>query len=216
MGLRADGYRELLGTWLGAAESTESWAQVFHELTERGLHGVTYIVSDEHVGLVQSVRRYFPDAVHQRCQVHYLRNALSKISNEALQQELTRGLADAWAAPTRADALRRLRALGEQVRGRAPKLADWLDDTSEETLGIYVLDDDGLRKKLRSTNALERHHVEVRRRTRVVGIFPHEASLLRLITALAIDSSEQWSTKRYLNLSHSPAISQEGTRLRSA
>jgi transposase-like protein len=209
MGIKRDGYRELLGTWTGAAESAESWGQVFHELTERGLHGVTYVVSDEHVGLVQSVRRYFPDAVHQRCQVHYLRNALSKVSNDALQQELIRGLADVWAAPTQDEARRRLHALGEALRPRAPKLADWLADTSEDTLSVYVLDDDVLRKKLRSTNGLERHHVEVRRRTRVVGIFPHEASLLRLVTAIAIDCSERWSTKRYLVPLHAPSCPEE-------
>jgi transposase-like protein len=216
MGIRPDGYRELLGTWLGAAESADSWGHVFHDLTERGLHGVHYVVSDEHLGLVQSIRRYFPEAVHQRCQVHYLRNALAKVSNDALQQEVTRGLADAWAAPTRAEALRRLQALGATLRPRTPKLADWLDDTSEDTLGVYALEDDELRKKLRSTNALERHHKEVRRRTRVVGIFPHEASLLRLVTALAIDSSEKWSTKRYLNLSRLSPKPQEVPRLQSA
>jgi putative transposase len=116
LGIRQDGYRELLGTWTGAAESADSWAHVFHDLTERGLHGVTYVVSDEHVGLMQIVRRYFPDAVHQRCQVHYLRNALSKVSHEALQQELTRGLADAWAAPTRDEGA----ATIPHVRRRAP------------------------------------------------------------------------------------------------
>jgi putative transposase len=105
-------------SWPGAAESAESWSHVFHELTERGLRGVTYVVSDEHVGLVQSVRRYFPDAVHQRCQVHYLRNALSKVSNDALQHELTRGLADAWAAPTQEEAARRLRALAVFLASR--------------------------------------------------------------------------------------------------
>src|ERR1051326_8901703 len=136
LGIRADGYRELLGTWTGAAESAESWAHVFHDLTERGLHGVTYVVSDDHVGLVQGIRRYFPDAAHQRCQVHYLPNALSKISNETLHHELTRGLADAWAAPTREEAARRLAALAEGLRPRAAKLADWLEDTFEDTLGV--------------------------------------------------------------------------------
>lgn len=209
LGIRWDGYRELLGTWTGAAESADSWAHVFHDLTERGLHGVTYVVSDEHGGLVQSVRRYFPEAVHQRCQVHYLRNALSKVSNEALQQELTRGLADAWAAPTRDEALRRLRALGDALRPRAPKLADWLDDTGEETLSVYVLDQDEARHKLRSTNMLERHHREVRRRTKVIGIFPHEASLLRLLTALAIDWTERFSKQRYLVSLPAPKRSDE-------
>jgi putative transposase len=216
LGIRRDGYRELLGTWTGATESAESWGQVFHDLTERGLHGVLYVVSDEHVGLVQSVRRYFPDTVHQRCQVHYLRNALSKISNETLQQDVTRGLADAWAAPTAEEAGRRLRALVDALRPRAAKLADWLDDTSGDTLAFYVLEDDDARKKLRSTNVLERHHVEVRRRTRVVGIFPHEASLLRLVTALAIDYSERWSTKRYLVPLLAPPTQEEVPRRRRA
>jgi transposase-like protein len=110
LGIRPDGYRELLGTWTGASESSESWAHVFHDLAERGLHGVTYVVSDEHRGLVESVRRYFPDAVHQRCQVHYQRNAMSHVSNDTLQREVLRGLSDAWAATTAEEAQRRLEA----------------------------------------------------------------------------------------------------------
>lgn len=198
LGIRPDGYRELLGMWTGASESSESWAQVFHDLAERGLHGVTYVVSDEHRGLVESVRRYFPAAVHQRCQVHYQRNAMSHVSNDTLQREVLRGLTDAWAAPTAEEAQRRLTALATALRPRAAKLADWLEDTSGDTLGVYSLPEDTARRKLRSTNVLERFHVEVRRRTRVVGIFPHEASLLRLASALAMDTTEKWSTTRYL------------------
>jgi transposase-like protein len=81
VGVTQQGYREHLGIWLGASESESSWAEVFHDLTQRGLHGVTYVVSDDHVGLRAALRRYFPDAVHQRCQVDYLRNALSKVSS---------------------------------------------------------------------------------------------------------------------------------------
>jgi transposase-like protein len=205
LGIRPDGYRELLGTWTGASESSESWAHVFHDLAERGLHGVTYVVSDEHRGLVESVRRYFPDAVHQRCQVHYQRNAMSHVSNDTLQREVLRGLSDAWAATTAEEAQRRLEALATALRPRAGKLADWLEDTSGDTLGVYALTDDPARRKLRSTNVLERFHVEVRRRTRVVGIFPHEASLLRLATAVAMDTSEKWSTTRYLPKTVHPA-----------
>lgn len=204
LGIRPDGYRELLGMWTGASESSESWAHVFHDLAERGLHGVTYVVSDEHRGLVESVRRYFPEAVHQRCQVHYQRNALSHVSNDTLQREVLRGLSDAWAAATAEEAQRRLAALATTLRARAAKLADWLEDTSGDTLGVYALPEDVARRKLRSTNVLERFHLEVRRRTRVVGIFPHEASLLRLATALAMDTSEKWSTTRYLPLTARP------------
>ncbi len=76
VGVTPEGHREHLGIWLGASESEASWAEVFEDLAQRGLHGVTYVVSDQHVGLRAALRRYFPDAVHQRCQVHYMRNAL--------------------------------------------------------------------------------------------------------------------------------------------
>ncbi len=86
LGVRADGYREYLGCWLGNAESAASWGAVCRELVARGLHGVRYVVSDEHVGLTTAIRRYWPEAVYQRCQVHYLRSALTKVSTPARQQ----------------------------------------------------------------------------------------------------------------------------------
>lgn len=198
MGLTPDGYREHLGAWMGPSESEASWASVFKDLVERGLHGVTYIVSDEHVGLVAALHRYLPDAVHQRCQVHYQRNALSKITSERLQLVTRQGLRDAWGATTREEAALRIARLIAELRPDAPRLADWLADTHDATLACYVLERDDVRTKLRSTNALERHHHEVRRRTRVIQIFPHEASLLRLITALAIEQNDSWRHHRWL------------------
>ena len=198
VGFTPDGYREHLGVWMGPSESEASWASVFKDLVERGLHGVTYVVSDEHVGLVSALQRFFPDVVHQRCQVHYQRNALSKVSSERLQLVTRQGLRDAWTAPTRTEAAHRLERLSAELRPDAPRLADWLADTYDATLACYVLERDDVREKLRSTNSLERHHVEVRRRTRVVGIFPHEASLLRLLTALAIEQNDTWRAVRFL------------------
>ena len=96
VGVTPEGYREHLGVWLGASESEASWASVFRDLVERGLHGVRYVVSDEHLGLRAALRRYLPEALHQRCQVHYQRNALQHVSSEALQQRLRQGLRDAW------------------------------------------------------------------------------------------------------------------------
>lgn len=198
VGVTPEGYREHLGVWLGPSESEASWAQVFHDLVERGLHGVRYVVSDEHVGLLAALRRYFPETVHQRCQVHYQRNALSKVSSEPLQQRTREGLRDAWGAPTRAEAEGRLTRLVAALRPDAPRLADWLSDTAAETLACYALPRDDVRLKLRSTNGLERHHLEVRRRTRVIRIFPHEASLQRLLTALAIEQNDRWRSQRWL------------------
>ena len=198
VGVTPEGYREHLGTWMGPSESEASWASVYHDLVARGLHGVTYVVSDEHVGLVSALHRYFPEAIHQRCQVHYQRNALSKVSSERTQLVVRQGLKDAWGAPTREEAALRLARLIDELRPDAPRLADWLADTSDATLACYVLERDDVRAVLRSTNSLERHHKEVRRRTRVIQIFPHEASLLRLITALAIEQNDRWRHKRWV------------------
>lgn len=198
VGVTPEGYREHLGVWLGASESEASWAQVFKDLTERGLHGVGYVVADDHVGLQAALRRYFPEAVVQRCQVHYRRNALTKISSDALHQRLHTGLRDAWSATTREEAVGRFGRLIAELRPEAPRLADWLADTHGETLACYALEREYVRRKLRSTNAVECHHQIVRRRTRVIRIFPHEASLLRLLTALAIEQNDRWRRARWL------------------
>jgi putative transposase len=196
IGIRADGYREHLGTWLGASESLASWTEVFEDLVGRGLHGVTYAVSDDHQGLVTALCRFFPDAVHQRCQVHYLRNALSKLSSVTHQQKLFAALKDVWAAPTRAEAEARLARLVAAVRKGVPTLAAWLEETAPATLSSIGLPRPA-RRCLSSTNSIEHDHAEVRRRTRVIRIFPNEASLLRLGTALAMERNELWATRRY-------------------
>ena len=198
VGVRADGYREYLGCWTGGGESAETWSAVFRDLTKRGLSGVQYVVSDEHAGLKAALQRHCPDAVHQRCQVHYLRNALSKVTTPARQQELLAGLRDVWAAPTRAEAEARGAKLAAAVRAALPAVAEWLETTLPETLGFYALPEAEARRRLRTTNALEREHEEVRRRTRVIRIFPNEASFLRLASALAADRNDTWAKRRYV------------------
>jgi transposase-like protein len=199
IGIRADGYREHLGTWLGASESLESWTAVFEDLVQRGLRGVTYAVSDEHQGLVQALRRFFPEAAHQRCQVHYARNALSKVSAAARQQELLTALRDVWAAPARREAEGRLARLVARLRKPLPALAAWLEETAPATLTHFALTGHQARRRLRSTNSIELDHAAVRRRTRVIRVFPNEGSLLRLGTALAMDRNEAWGARRYFN-----------------
>jgi putative transposase len=93
IGISKDGYREHLGVWIGPSESRQSWVNVFRDLTQRGLEGVLYVVSDDHMMLVQALGLYFPDAAHQRCQVHYVRNALSYVSTDPLRSELLRDCA---------------------------------------------------------------------------------------------------------------------------
>jgi putative transposase len=187
---------------------------VCRELAARGLHGVRYVVSDEHVGLTTAIRRYWPEAAHQRCQVHYLRNALTKVSTPARQQQLVIGLRDVWAAPpTRAEALERGHRLARTFAVGVPALAEWLTTTLEETLSFYHLPEVEARRRLRTTNALEREHEEIRRRTRVIRIFPNAASFLRLATALAADRTDVWAKRRYL-VPQPPAVSAKPVRRR--
>ncbi len=200
IGVSADGFREHLGLWTGNSESLESWGSVFQDLVQRGLGGVVYAVSDEHQGLVQSLTRYFPDATHQRCTVHYLRNVLSHLSSETMKRNVAAALKDAWAAPTRRAAEARIARLVDALRTRVKmvKLADWIEETAPETLGFYAVDRASHHRRLKTTNAIEHDHAEVRRRTRVVRIFPNEASLIRLTTALAAERNEQWLERCYL------------------
>lgn len=200
IGVSSDGYREHLGLWTGNSESLESWSAVFQDLTERGLTGVSYAVSDEHVGLVQGLRRYFPEATHQRCQVHYLRNVIAHVSSDATRSLIVNALKDAWSAPTKQEAEARITRLIGHVQKKLPKLAAWLEETVHETLSFYALPSEH-RRRLRTTNSIEHDHADVRRRTRVVRIFPNEASLIRLTTALAIERNEQWLERCYLPMS---------------
>jgi transposase-like protein len=197
-GVGADGYREHLGVWLGASESGASWRAVFDDLVKRGLTGVQYVVSDEHAGLVQAIRRYFPDAAHQRCQVHFQRNARDKVSSPALQERLRDGLRDVWSAATRAEADARLARLVLGLRDEAPRVADWLEQHAPDTLAVYTLPTREARRRLATTNSIEHDHMAVRRRTSVVRVFPNEASFLRLGTALAVERNEQWLGRRYI------------------
>jgi transposase-like protein len=190
IGVAANGYREHLGVWIGNAESGPVWGRVFRDLHGRGLHGVTYVVSDEHARLRAALQRYFPDAVPQRCQMHYQRNALSKVSSPERQAALCEGLRHVWAAPTRAEAERRGGDVIASVRPALPTLAVWLEETLHKTIGFYALPEAEARRRLRTTNAAEREHEEIRRRTRVIRIFPNEASYLRLASALAADRND--------------------------
>lgn len=209
IGISETGYREHLGVWTGPSESRESWVRVFRDLTQRGLEGVEYVVSDEHAGLVQALGLYFPEAAHQRCQVHYMRNALSYVSTDAVRAELITGLRDAWAAPTREEARARITRLIDTMRPKVPKLAEWLEETAEQTLACYALPAGVHRLRLRSTNSVEHDHADIRRRTRVVRIFPNDASLVRLASALAIERNEKWMERRYFAMPDAPQAEPE-------
>lgn len=198
IGIDADGYREHLGVWLGASESAASWRAVCEDLVARGLHGVQYIVSDEHAGMVQSMQRFFPHSVHQRCQVNYLRNVLTKVSSPAMRERVVDDLRHVWRSTTRAEADARFARLIVKVRPYHAPLAEWLEETASDTLGVYALREADGRRRLVTTNSIEHDHMAVRRRTRVIRVFPNEASFLRLAAALASERNEQWTVRRYV------------------
>jgi len=197
VGIDEQGYREVLGTWVADTESEATWSEVFAELRQRGLAGVVrYVVSDDHQGLRAAIDRYFQGALWQRCQVHFVRNVLARVS----QRERARVVALLRAitqSPTVEEARQRLGEAAEALRVRYPRVAQLLEEQGEEMLTVYQVPP-AHRKQLCSTNMLERYHQELRRRTRVVRIFPNEGSCLRLVTALAIETSEEWLVRRYL------------------
>jgi len=198
VGIGQDGYREVRGVWMAPLESEATWSGVFGELLERGLQGVSYVVSDGHKGLRAALQKYFPQALWQRCQVHFLRNMLGHVrqGDRAQVLELLRATTQ---APSLQSARQALGSAGETLRGLYPRLADLLEEQGEEILAVYHLPASH-RRLMHSTNMVERLNQEIRRRTRVIRIFPDDASCLRLTAALAMEQSEEWTERRYLTM----------------
>ena len=202
-GIDRRGYREVLGCWVAESESEASWGAVFAELKQRGLQGVRYVVSDDHAGMVKAIGRHFQGAVWQRCQVHFVRNALSLcgVAQRPIVLSLMRSVTE---APTRDAASAALKAAIVELQKKAPKTARLLEEHGEEILGVYVLPEPH-RKRMRTTNMLERQNQELKRRTRVVRVFPNATSCLRLVSALLIETSQQWMERLYLRMEEEPA-----------
>lgn len=197
-GIDERGYREVLGCWVAESESEASWGAVFAELKQRGLQGVRYVVSDDHAGMVKAIGRHFQGAVWQRCQVHFVRNALSLcgVAQRPVVLGLMRSVTE---APTRDAAKTALTTAIIELQKKAPKTARLLEEHGEEILGVYGLPE-AHRKRMRTTNMLERQNQELKRRTRVVRVFPNGPSCLRLVSALLIETSQDWMERLYLRM----------------
>ena len=202
IGISAAGYREVLGCWVAESESEASWGAVFSELKQRGLRGVRYVVSDDHAGMVRAIERHFQGAVWQRCQVHFVRNALSLCGRQ--QRPLVLRLMKlVTETATREAAKAALAAAIAELEKKAPKVARLLEEHDEEILGVYALPE-AHRKRMRTTNMLERQNQELKRRTRVIRVFPHEQSCLRLIAALLMETNQEWMGRIYLRMEEEP------------
>jgi transposase-like protein len=199
IGIDWDGRRQILGVELANRESRSSWRDFLRGLKARGLNGVELVVSDDHAGLKAAIREVLPEAVWQRCYVHFLRNALDyvprKVDDDCLQE-----LRWLYARRDLAEALNDLAAWLARWAGKYPRLTAWVEENLEETLSFYRFPRQH-HKHLKSTNMLERLNEEIKRRTLVVRIFPNAQSCLRLIRALAVETHENWLEQhRYLNM----------------
>jgi transposase-like protein len=196
VGIGSDGYREILGTWVADSESEASWSEVFKELRTRGLKGVRYVVSDDHAGLVKAIGRHFQGALWQRCQVHFVRNLCSIVSKKD-RPRIVEMLREITTAQAYVSARKRMDETIESLEKTHPKVSKMLEKNGEDILTVYQLPV-WQRRGMKSTNMLERYNQELKRRTRVVRIFPNQESCLRLITALAMEMTEEWLGRRYL------------------
>jgi transposase-like protein len=199
-GVREDGFREILAVEVADTESEATYRELFRSLKGRGLKGVELVVSDDHGGLKAAMARHFQGAAYQRCQVHYARNLLGMVGR-AGRKELAEGLRGVFAAPSRKVALRLASELAARWRGSHPRVAEHLEERIEECLTCLAFPESH-RRRIRTTNGLERLNQEIKRRTRVVvRIFPNREACLRLVTALAVEQSEEWLTgRRYLDM----------------
>ena len=200
IGIDWEGRRQVLAVELANRESASSWKDFILGLKQRGLKGVEMAVSDDHAGLKKALTETLPEAVWQRCYVHFLRNALDHLPRKA-DDDCLRELRWIYDRRDLSEARKDMAAWLLRWQEKYPKLCSWVEDNIEETLSFYRLPF-GHHKHLKSTNMLERLNEEIKRRTQVVRIFPNEESCLRLIRALAVETHENWiEANRYLDMS---------------
>jgi putative transposase len=179
---------------IGNSETEDSWYEFFTWLKSRGLKGVDYVVSDNHGGLVNAAARCFQGATWQRCQTHFTRNILDNCPKR-LKNELHGYLRSIFEAPNLESARSLLHATIDSFAAQAPKAVDILEQGFDDATAVLILPE-RYRKRLRTTNSIERLNEEIRRRERVIRIFPNHASAERLIGALLMEQDEIWSTGR--------------------
>jgi putative transposase len=198
-GVNRNGTREVLGLQLGDSETEATWRGLFQWLKRRGLRGVDFVVSDAHKGLIRAIQRSFQGAVWQRCQVHLLRNVLGHTPRH-VRGLMAHGMQKIFRADNKAEARRGYEELEQKLEGKAQRALEILEDGLEDALAVLILPEK-YRVRLRTTNMVERRIEEIRRRERVIRIFPNEDSAHRMLGALMAELHEEWSTgKRYFNM----------------
>lgn len=215
-GVRADGHREILAVEVADTESAATYHHLFQELKARGLSGVRLVTSDSHKGLKAAIDRHFQGASWQRCQVHFARELVGMVGT-GRRGELAADVREIFAATTREQALTTAETVAARWEPTHLAVTRLLEEGVETCLACRAFPL-AHRARIRTTNGLERLHEEIRRRTRVVRIFPNADACLRLVTALCVEQSEEWvSGRRYLEMSalHPVAMEQAGPQTAS-
>ncbi|NKB60606.1 MAG: hypothetical protein GKR95_00165 [Gammaproteobacteria bacterium] len=196
----SDGRRSVLGVQIATSEAEINWREFLQSLVKRGMVGVAYISSDDHAGLKAARRAVFPGVPWQRCQFHLVQNAINHAPTVKIRTRIGGELRSVWNATDEASALTQLQQLAERYESNYPKLSQWLLDNVPEGLTVFNLPELHHRK-MRTTNGIERPiQQEIKRRTRIVRVFPNEASLLRLVSAILVEIDDEWSNadRRYI------------------
>ncbi len=200
IGIDPQGKRSVLGVSVALSEAEVHWREFLASLQARGLHGVRMVTSDAHAGPKQALDARLTGVPWQRCRFHLMKNALAYVPKPSMQAEVVASVRAIFDAPDRDEARRQLDLAAKRYRAKAPKPAEWLERDVPESLTVFMLPASH-RRRLRTSNMLERLNEEIKRRTRVAGLFPNEASALRLVSAVAMEISEDWETgRKYLTM----------------
>lgn len=206
-GVDEDGHRDVLGCSVSLSEAEVHWRAFLSELKDRGLHGLELIVSDSHEGLKAARKAVFPSVPWQRCQFHLQQNAGHYVPKVAMRAPVAADIRAIFNAPDRDEAEYLLEKFLKRYEKTAPALVRWAEEALPEGFTAFGLPPSH-RRKLRTTNLVERLNQEIRRRTRVARLFPNEASCLRLVSAVLMEISEDWQTaeRRYVVFSEERAV----------
>jgi transposase-like protein len=200
IGVTEHGKRSILGVSVSLSEAEVHWRNFFKSLIDRGLHGLQLITSDDHLGIEKARLACFPGIAWQRCQFHLMQNAMHYVPRVSMRTAVANDIHNVFNATDRHEAERKLSQLVSKYQSTAPDLASWLEQNIPAGLTVFSVPP-AHRRRLRTTNMLERLNQKIKRRTRVATLFPNEASLLRLVTAVLNEVSDDWETgKKYLTM----------------
>ncbi len=198
IGIQPSGHRSVLGVSVSLSEAEVHWRKFLSSLKKRGIHGVKLIVSDAHEGIKAARQATFAGVPWQRCQFHLAQNAMHHTPKVEMRKQVADDIRNIFNATDANHAQEELVRFVDRYQETAPKLTAWAEANIAEGLAIFCIPSEH-RKRMRTTNMLERQNRELKRRTRVATLFPNEASLLRLVTAVLVELSDEWETgMRYL------------------